>query len=411
MITKQEIQVLRELAKLYAEIAALPIHKEKAKLWTEHNEFRSARPMILIDQICWWEIDCDEWFRLQVQEPYWRDVELELRRKIYCWRNFPVDMVFTPYVCLPKPIHDSGWGIASHEDVKKLEERTGAASRLYHNILQDEADIEKIQIPEITLDVNKLQQIRQEADVIFDGIIPYKMTGCSIHLGIWDTISTLMGVENCYMEILDRPEFIHAILEKMTQGVIHRIECINRLGVFDVTSNLVHCSHSYLDNLPGADADLSFGQTKDGWAFGLAQLFSSCSPAVTEAFEVPYMQRIFPYFGAIYYGCCERLDDRLDVLAKLPNVRKISCSPWSDKARFAENLPEWKVMSVKPTPALLAGNFYDEDNIRKDLRESMDIAKRYNRNVELILKDISTVSRDPNRLRRWAQIAMEEAQR
>jgi len=411
MISVQDMQVLRQLAQQYAEIAALPVHKEKTKLWTDNNEYRSARPMVLIDQICWWEIDSDSWFQLQVQDPYWRNVELELRRKLYSWKNFPVDMVFTPYICLPKPIHDSGWGLAANEDIKKLDERTGAASHYFHNCMQTEEDIEKIQMPEITLDEEKLRQIRQEADVIFDGIIPYQMTGCSLHLGIWDTISTWMGVENCYIEILDRPEFIHALLEKMTQGLLHKIEAINRLGVYDVTSNIVHCSHWFLDDLPAKDTDFDFGQTTNSWAFGLAQLFSSCSPAVTEEFEVAYMQRVFPHFGAIYYGCCERLDDRLDVLAKLPNVRKISCSPWSDKEHFAETLPDRVVMSVKPTPALVAGNFYDEDKIRKDLRESIEAAKRHNRNVELILKDISTVNRDPNRLRRWAQIAMEEVQR
>ena len=32
-------------------------------------------------------------------------------------------------------------------------------------------------------------------------------------------------------------------------------------------------------------------------------------------------------------------------------------------------------------------------------------------NVELIMKDISTVRKDPSRLDRWSQIAMEEAER
>ena len=67
-------------------------------------------------------------------------------------------------------------------------------------------------------------------------------------------------------------------------------------------------------------------------------------------------------------------------------------------------------MSNKPNPAFLSAA-YDEDVIRKDLRETMDIAKRYGVNVELIQKDISTVNRKPERLTRWAEIAMEEAMR
>lgn len=411
MISAQDIQVLRQLAQQYAEIATLPVHKEKSQLWKDNNEFRSARPMVLIDQICWNEIDSDSWFALQVQDPYWRGVELELRQKIYCWKNFPVDMVFPPYICIPKPIHNSGWGIDPDEDVAKLDERTTAASRLYHGVLRDMEDVEKIQMPEITLDENRQREICEQADIVFDGIIPYRLTGCTMHLGVWDRLSEWVGVENCYINTLDEPEFLHALMERMTQGLLHQIEAINRLGVYDVTSNIVHCSHTFLDNLPDANANLDFGRTSDGWAFGLAQLFTSCSPEITEEFEVPYMQRVFPHFGAIYYGCCERLDDRLDILSKLDKVRKISCSPWSHKEHFAEVLPERRIMSVKPTPAFLAGNCFDEDSIRKDLRASIDAAKRYNRNIEFILKDISTINRDPSRLRRWAQIAMEEVQR
>ena len=67
------------------------------------------------------------------------------------------------------------------------------------------------------------------------------------------------------------------------------------------------------------------------WTFGMAQLFTSVSRSVTEEFEVPYISRIASYFGNVYYGCCERLSDRIDLLTKIPNVRKISCSPWSDE--------------------------------------------------------------------------------
>lgn len=53
MLNQKDVQVLRELAQKYAEIAALPVQTEKRRRWVEHNEFRNARPMVLIDQICW----------------------------------------------------------------------------------------------------------------------------------------------------------------------------------------------------------------------------------------------------------------------------------------------------------------------------------------------------------------------
>lgn len=89
--------------------------------------------MVLIDQICWGEIDGIDWFRPQVKDRFWREIEMELRRKLYCWKHLPVDMVFNPYICIPKPIHNTGWGIEVHENTTKLDSRNGAAAHYYQN--------------------------------------------------------------------------------------------------------------------------------------------------------------------------------------------------------------------------------------------------------------------------------------
>ena len=139
----------------------------------------------------------------------------------------------------------------------------------------------------------------------------------------------------------------------------------------------------------------------------MAQLFTSVSPDINREFEVPYMSKIFSRFGAVYYGCCERLDDRLDVIDTMPNIRKISCSPWSDREHFAAVLPKKYIMSNKPNPSYLAGAF-DEEVVRKDFRRTIAAAKANGLGLELLLKDISTVNNDPRRLWRWSQIATEE---
>ena len=144
---------------------------------------------------------------------------------------------------------------------------------------------------------------------------------------------------------------------------------------------------------------------KNSWTFGLAQLFTSVSPEVTEEFEVPYMKRIFEKFGDVYYGCCEKLDDRLDIVSKLPNVRKISCSPWSDPWKFAENLPDGIIMSNKPNPALIAaGNM---DGMKEELKNTIAAAKAFGRPLEMILKDNSTVQYEPQRLWEFSKMALE----
>ena len=381
MLTQHDYEILRPLVAKYAEIAALPVHADKRKLWLDHNEHRPARPMVLIDQVCWNEMNVDGSLDLHCDDPFWRSMEEELRHKIYSWEHMPVDMVFNPYLTVTKPIENSGWGLHMDQEILSRDEKPDVYSQSFRDVMDDESALDLIQMPQITMDPQALILRQQEAARLCEGLIDYKMGGMTMHLGLWDLISEWRGVEACFMDIYDRPEYLHAIMEKLTQGVLGMIDQINALDAYDTAGNITHCSHTFTDNLPGKDCDLNHGTTEQGWAFGLAQLFTSCSPAVTEEFEVQYMQRIFPHFGAIYYGCCERLDDRLDVIAKLPKIRKISCSPWSQKEHFAEVMPDWCIMSNKPNPALLATSSFDEEAIRKDLRATIDAARRYGRHV------------------------------
>ncbi|MCQ2445481.1 MAG: hypothetical protein MJ141_01170 [Clostridia bacterium] len=76
--------------------------------------------------------------------------------------------------------------------------------------------------------------------------------------------------------------------------------------------------------------------------------------------------------------------------------------------KFAEKLDPKYIMSNKPNPALLAGDVFDEEEVRKDLRRTIKAARSNGLNLEMLLKDISTVKYEPQRLWRWAEIAAEE---
>jgi len=199
-------------------------------------------------------------------------------------------------------------------------------------------------------------------------------------------------------------------MERITEATISGIKQANELKVHNDIANTCHCSYVYTDELL---PDFGAGKgpvSYNCWAFGMAQLFTSVSPKVTEEFEIPYISRMAEYFGMIYYGCCDRLDDRLDLIKKIPNLKKVSCSPWSDRKRFAEQIGNDLIMSAKPSPAFIADNSPDWDTIRKDLQLTVDLAKANNVNLEIILKDISTVRFQPERLVKWAEIAMEVVQ-
>lgn len=408
-ISLSDRRVLRDLGVRYMEAASLPVMEEKISLWKALNRGRMIRPMITIDQLPWHELNADGGLTCRVEDRYWRGVENHMRKTLYKWERFPVDMVIDPFIPIPKAVENSGYGIRFSEEVLPTDPKSSVVSHHYINQIRTEADIEKIKDMVITHDPGADALHEAQGQEIFDGIAPVRLIGIGFHLGVWDTLSGLMGVDQIYYDLVDRPEFLLAAMERITSSVIAGIEQANRLEVHDDLANLCHCSHIYTDELlPGGG--LGRGPvSRNCWAFGLAQLFTSVSPAVTEEFEIPFITRMAKHFGMIYYGCCDRLDDRLELVKRIPNVRKVSCSPWSDREAFAEKIGPGLVMSNKPNPAYLATDSMDEQVIRDDLARTVNAAARYGVHLELLLKDVSTVRYQPERLTRWADIAMSVA--
>lgn len=405
-LRKQDIETLRTLASRYMEYALSDKNNEKRELWRKLNDLNMQKPMVTIEQICWGEFAFAEFLTCTVADEYWRGVEWDLRSAIYKWEHFPADMVLNPYISLPRPIADPGFGIETR--ALDHDANGGFQTHLFEDQFEEMEDVAKIKDPVLTLDCEREAQLLEEAQMLFAGIAPVKLQGMMLHAGLWDQITFWKGVESCYIDLLLRPELIHAIMERYTDAFLSKIEQINRLGIYDVTSNMCHCSYTFSDRLPDEKCDVDHPTTYDGWTFSMAQLFTSVSPQINKEFEVPYMSKIFSHFGSVYYGCCERLDDRLDIITQMPNIRKISCSPWSDREHFAAILPKQYIMSAKPNPNVLADTVFDEDAVRRDLRRTIAAAKAHGLGLEFLLKDITTVRSDPGRLARWSEIALEE---
>ncbi len=405
ILSKNEVELLRSLTRRLKALSLEHAAEGRRQRWERHNSLQPERPLFLTDQLPWNELDplCTR-ENAVVEDPYWKRVEIWLRRE--CWKaeNLRTDMVVDPYVKLPVPYRHSGRGIMSKVTELKLDKSGDVASQHMQAVLCEPEDIDKIKNPVIEALPDETARVSTDADEIFGALMPWRFTGPVMHLGAWDNIAYWMGVENLYIELIDRPEMMHAIMERMVETYFAEAEQYNRLKLYDTAENYCHCSQTYM---PGESPDREH-TTFNGWAFGLAQPFTSVSPKVTQEFECAYMQRVFPLFKNIYYGCCDRLDDRLEIVSALPNVRKISCSPWSQREAFAEKLPSGIIMSNKPNPAFLAEDSLNEDEVRKDIRRTLSAAARFGKKLELILKDVSTVRYDVKRLQRFCEIVMEE---
>ena len=406
-IPHKDWELLHGLAEELAEIAALPIQEEKRALWRNLNSLQPHRPMVMIDQVCWNEMTAGKELTLKCTDPECRSYEEAIRRTLFQWRHFPVDMVVEPFIRVPKAINNSGFGIDVLEDIAVADPQNDVVGHLYINQFQTVDDLEKIQTPHIRDDAKETRRRLDVAHDLFDGILEVRSCGYDPYLSLWDPISTWLGVENTLYALIDQPELLHGIASRMTDGYLRLLDQLEEQGLLCQPQSLIHCTGAYTDDLPVAGYNPEKPRTKDIWMFGLAQIFSSVSPRMFKEFEVDYASRICERFGLVYYGCCDPLDGKMDQVRMIPNVRKVSMSPWANQKRGAAEIGRDFVFSRKPNPALLAYDSYDPEQVRLDLLATVEICRQNNCPLEIILKDISTVRYQPARLFQWAETAMQ----
>jgi len=399
-------ETLRELGRRYAEIAALPRQQETIDGWRRLNGLQPTRPMVRLDQLPWHELDwgADKMVSrdddLLGRMPGFWSIEGRLRRILYAWDNFKADMVVLPYVGLARTVRNAGLGPAAQV------ERLGLSQQFAEQLGTIE-EVRALETPVIEVDPDLDQRRLEVLSEIFDGILPVKLVGHGRHSGLWDLISTKISPERMLYDLIDRPDYVKVLINKfveMENGVLDQFE---EHGLLEAAPPEIHCTGGFCDDLPSAEYDGQKATAKDTWAMSMAQMFSDVSPAMQEEFDILPLKPLLERYGLVYYGCCEPLHNKIDIVRKIDNVRKISVSPWADKELSAERIHGDYVFSAKPNPSYVAMGSFDAELIRKDLAETVDICRRHATPCELILKDVSTVCNDPGRLTEWEKIAMD----
>ncbi|HIE29631.1 TPA: hypothetical protein EYP66_20365 [Candidatus Poribacteria bacterium] len=405
-INIQDRKILRELAQQVAEIATLPIQQETIALWKALNALNPVRGMVMVDQIPWHEMDVDEELTLQTEDAFCRGIETQLRRTLYSWKHMRADMVVQPFVTIHKAIRGADFGVQVIEETAVSDARNAVVGHHYIDQFKTEEDIMKIRMPKIVHYEEATKQAEERAHEIFDGILEVRLQGALPGFAPWDRIVQWRGPENMILDLVDRPSFMHQIIGRLTEAHLCMLDQLEAKGLLGFGQSTIHCSGAFTDELPAAGFDPQRPRAKDLWTSGMAQIFSTVSPAMHQEFEIDYAARWYARFGLGYYGCCEPLDEKVDIIRNLPRVRKISMSPWVDVDKGAEQIGREFVFSRKPNPAFLAWDTWRPEVVEQHLRDTLEKCNRYGCPVEFILKDISTVRYQPQRLWEWVDIAM-----
>ena len=407
MPSPDDIRIVRELATRVAEIAALPAQEEKRALWRGLNALRPVRPMVMVDQVCWNEMNIDDELTLVCEDPGCRGYEDFLRRTLFQWKHFPVDMVVEGFVRVPKAVYNTGFGVGAQEEVAVTDPTNSVVGHRFANQFSTEEDLEKIKMPQISHDPAETERRLAFANELFGDILEVRAEGVDPYVSLWDPISTWMSVEGALWGLADQPELMHKLVGRVTDGYATMLDQVEEQGLLCGSQSLIHCTGAYVDELPAPGYDPAHPRCKDIWTFGLAQMFSTVSPRMFREFEVDYASRICARFGLVYYGCCDPLDRKMAEVRLIPNVRKVSMSAWVDEDLGASEIGGEYVYSRKPNPAVLATDNFDGAHARAELVASREVCKRHGCPLEIIMKDVSTVRYDPARLSEWSRIAMD----
>jgi hypothetical protein len=422
-VSTRDRDVLRELGNQVAEIAALPVQQETIANWKALNGLKPVRPMVMVDNIPWHEMDVDGELALQTSDTFSQRIETKLRKTLYAWKHMRADMVVDPVIDIPKVTR--GVNLADKESAREvlgmeIEEDTVAidadnevVAHHYFDQLQTEDDIEKIAAKKITHDEEATARDVEKATDIFDGIMAVQAQGYMPRYAPWDDMVTWRGAQNALLDLADRPDFVHRIMDRIIDAYLSFLDQLEEQGLlgYATTSSgfaqrVVACTGAYTDELPTEGSDPQRPRAEDSWTYGMAQIFSEVSPAMHKEFELDYATKWYSRFGLAYYGCCDPLHTKMDLIRTIPNLRKISMSPWVDVEQGAEQIAGDFVFSRKPNPVVFITDNGEAEIIENDIRETIEVCARYGCPVEIIMKDISTVQYKPQRLWEWVDVAM-----
>jgi hypothetical protein len=405
---------LRKLAKQVAEIAADPVNEQNKKLWVAVNGLKAPRPLVYVRDYPVFLLQYKDELQTTIEDEFLKGIELQMLIKIYEWNHLRVDRVVENLVECPAVFTDSGFGIEGYSNLasNNVEKEFYDTAKHFDPQIITPDDIEKIKTPVVEYDeAATMDRLNMLKETIGD-IIPVKLFGrCHFRCVPMDDIITWMGIDQVMNNLALEPEFMHSVIERYMEAQMSRIKQYESLGLISSNNNSKNIGNNcagWTDELP-PPTETGIGATiGDIWGENADQIMTAVSPAMTEDFSFEHEKAWARQFKLHSYGCCERLDHKLDLLtAAFPNLRKVTASPFNNLNRTVEQLGDRYVISFKPHSVYLAGDQPNFDILRGEIVHVCELAQKQRLNIVLNMKTLITLNNEPQRLWRWCDMATE----
>ncbi|MGI6028289.1 MAG: hypothetical protein ACOX81_02620 [Candidatus Heteroscillospira sp.] len=409
----KDLERVRALAREVREIADLDIQKKNISLWKGVNDRKMIRPTVLTRDtkkflLSQGTTELDN----QCQDPFYRAIESDLLRTLYDWRHIRGDMVVESFYRCGCVIKNTGFGLTPAA-TNSLASDNESYSRAIHfdPIIKGWDDLEMIKLPQVEYDETATKEKLARTREALDGILDVKLFGQhAFRAQIWDNLLSWTGLQEGMLMFYTDPDFMHALADRMIDAFVSQVTQYEQLGILSSNNTNLYTGtggYGYSDLLP-AETESGIGARMcDIWGQVQDQILTSIGPEMTREFAFEHESRYAGLFHSNYYGCCEKLDHKISELSAIPRLRKISVSPFSDKEAAMEAIGDKYIVSFKPNNIWLTDAVIDEDKIRRELTEVLELSRKYNCTVEILIKTIVNLRGDPTRLWRWFEIADE----
>jgi len=408
-IPASEIEFLRELAKKQLNYANLPVMAERKRLWTLHNGLQGERPMVVLEENTFLgEIMPPK----HCEHPFAAGVERQLNQNIAVHETFDDDKVVPDFF----PVYYNIGMLFLGINQKRTAAKKGPGFHIDPVFENLEQGLQMIHPSEFSINSEKTELNEKMAMDILGDILPVVKKNGFNHwaFGPRSYVIRMMGMENMYCSIMTEPDEFHILMEKVADDLVRCLRWQEKQNVLVVNNGNDYMgggSFCFSDELPQTDFT---GKVRSIDTFGHlnSQETLGISPEHFNEFIYPAYEKIAREFGLVYYGCCEPVHAFWDKsLSLLPNLRKISISPWCDEKFMAERLKGTKVIySRKPSPNYIGVKpEFDEDAFTAYIKKTAAAVKGHCK-AEFIFRDIYLLHGNKNKTRRAVDITRKIAE-
>ncbi len=404
-MNKKDRERLRSLASHQLEIAHSPKNLERIGLWKRHNMYKGERPPIHIEVGTFAHEAIKP--QLQCTDDDARAIEYKLINNFVNLELFDDDKVVPPYFQLPYDTYFTLFGQHIKQTVVKKADGTEMGHRFEHIIGDLADDFHIIETPSV-FGVNK-ESTKKKFELysdIFGDILPVRLISEGLYSTPTQHVVHMMGMENMLYAMYDYPDEFSKMMDRIADDYIAYFKHLE-------SENVLLQNHAFEWVCQGSmafyDEKEKSGQIKttDLWGFMDSQETVGISPDMFREFIFPCYYKVASIFGRLNYGCCEPVNTFWDDIKTLPNLKKVSISPWCDEDYMSEQLRGSGIIyHRKPSPNYLGiGTTLDEDAFRAHIEKTIKTARGCK--LEICQRDVYTVNNDMNKVKRYVEIIRE----